>query len=340
MRPAARAAGTLCVVNVRIRPFEDRDYDRHAEISSAIEPTTAYSADMLRHRDATREERVRLVCLAAELEPHGVAGVGRLTNIWWSYHPRHYQMRIDVEPRWQRRGIGAALFESLLNELQAWDAELVRAETRGDRSTAISFLEHRGFREWRRRWESVLTVASANVTSLLNGQQRMRDAGVTITTYASELAKRGERLAHDLYEMEVLISRDEPGTEPGTEPMSFGRFVGAELNTPDALPEAHFLAMLGERLVGVSRLTGDLNHGDVLRQAFTGTRPEFRGRGIAQALKLRTIEFARERGLREIRTSNDSTNEPMLHINGAIGFQRESPVIIFERRLDATPTAN
>jgi GNAT superfamily N-acetyltransferase len=137
-----------------------------------------------------------------------------------------------------------------------------------------------------------------------------------------------------VYETDTLISSDEPGTDRDGDPTSFERFSATQLEAPEALPEGHFLALDGRRLVGVSRVLGDLKHPDVLHQDLTGVLPEYRGRGIAQALKLRTIQFARERGYREIRTSNDSTNAPMLHINDLIGFKRESPIIIFERRLD------
>jgi GNAT superfamily N-acetyltransferase len=102
----------------------------------------------------------------------------------------------------------------------------------------------------------------------------------------------------------------------------------------DVLPEGHFVAFDGEHVVGVSRVMRDLNHPDVVRQGFTGTHPDYRGQGLALALKLRTIQFARERGYREMRTSNDATNGPMLHINDTIGFRREWALVILERRLD------
>jgi hypothetical protein len=36
-----------------------------------------------------------------------------------------------------------------------------------------------------------------------------------------------------------------------------------------------------------------------------------------------------------MRTSNDATNAPMLHINDTIGFRRQWALVILERRLDA-----
>ena len=73
---------------------------------------------------------------------------------------------------------------------------------------------------------------------------------------------------------------------------------------------------------------------DVVHVGITGTHPDYRGRGIAFALKLLTIDYARQHGIREIRTQNDTRNEPMLHINQSVGFVTEPPWIVYERRFD------
>jgi GNAT superfamily N-acetyltransferase len=317
-------------VQVSLRPFEDADYGRLVAVGSALDPGYPFTPDMLRHRDATLDPRVRSLRLVADVDGQGAIGFGRVMHMWWNFHPRRYVLRIEVEPAWQRRGMGSLLFERLFAELQAWQAEVVRSEARANRPAGVAFLERRGFVEWRRRWDSVLDVATADEAAL---RRRALSSDITITNYPAELLRRGERLARDLYDMETLAMRDEPGMDGHAESPSFERFRAIELDTPDALPEANFLALASEQLVGVSRVMRDLQHPDVLRQSLTGVHPDFRGRGIAHALKLRTLEFARAHGYREIRTSNDSSNGPMLHINDAVGFQRESPIIIFERRL-------
>jgi mycothiol synthase len=323
-------------VNLHFRAFEDRDYERLAEISAAIEPKTSSTAQSLRYRDATLEPRVRMVRIVAETETDTVVAAGQLMHIWWAYHPRRYLMRLEVDPAWQHHGIGSALFDRMLADLTSWGADLVRIEAPSSRPAALAFLEHRGFREWRRRWESSLDVVTANVDKLVEAHARVLGSGINITTYADEQTRRGERLAHDVYTADTLFGSDEPAQagDDGSEAMSFERFAATQLDSPDVLPSAHFLALDDEQIVGVSRLRRDSRHADVLYQELTGTHPEYRGRGIAQALKLRTIQFARENGYRQIRTSNDSTNAPMLHINDAIGFQRKVPTIIFERCFD------
>jgi mycothiol synthase len=323
-------------VNLHFRAFDDRDYQRLAEINAAIDAHTSATAESLRYRDATLEPRVRMVRIVAETHPDTVVAAGQVMHIWWAYHPRRYLMRLEVDPAWQHRGVGSALFDRLLAELTRWGADLVRTEAPSLRPAAIAFLQHRGFREWRRRWESSLDVATAKVDRLVTAHERVLSTGIAITTYADEQTQRGEQLAHDVYTADTLFGSDEPAQafDDGSESMSFERFAATQLDSPDVLPSAHFLALDEGRIVGVSRLRRDHRHADVLYQELTGTHPEYRGRGIAQALKLRTIEFARQNGYRQIRTSNDSTNAPMLHINDAIGFQRKAPTIIFERRFD------
>lgn len=50
---------------------------------------------------------------------------------------------------------------------------------------------------------------------------------------------------------------------------------------------------------------------------------DYRGRGLAQALKLQTVLLARRAGMRTIRTNNDSLNAPMLAVNRKLGYRPE-----------------
>jgi len=71
----------------------------------------------------------------------------------------------------------------------------------------------------------------------------------------------------------------------------------------------------------------------VLNQDDTGVTREYRGRGIATALKLKVIEFGKKNGYRTIKTWNDSSNAPMLAVNTKLGFKRQVGWIMVEKIL-------
>jgi len=85
------------------------------------------------------------------------------------------------------------------------------------------------------------------------------------------------------------------------------------------------------RYVAESSLFRSSELPDVLCQGIIGTRRAYRGRGIALALRLRTIGSARSHGKREIRAWNDTPNAAMLAINTALGFVRQPAWITYEK---------
>jgi GNAT superfamily N-acetyltransferase len=315
-----------------IRPFEDRDYVRLAEISLAIDPDGARSAEWFRRRDQAWNPDHPRVRRVAEQDGRAV-GWGDVGTMWWAYHPHRFSLRLNVDPAFHRQGIGSALYTALDQTLQSWQPQLVRTETRENRPHSVRFLERRGFVEVHRRWESCLVLDEARLERFAGAEQRVIQQGITITTFAAERARRGDRLVRDLFELEMLAARDEPGHDPQGA-MSFEQFRANELETPEALPEAGFLALDGQRLVGVSRLM-EGGAPDLLQVGFTGVDPAYRGRGIALALKLRTVEYARAHGYRAIRTQNDTTNAAMLHINAALGFVTAPAWLVYERHIAA-----
>ncbi len=91
------------------------------------------------------------------------------------------------------------------------------------------------------------------------------------------------------------------------------------------------LAKDGERWVGLSVLYIVSGKPDMLSSGLTGVIRPYRRQGIATALKLRNIAFARQYGAKTIETTNEENN-PMYLLNRWLGFQPRPAMLTFEKQ--------
>ena len=75
------------------------------------------------------------------------------------------------------------------------------------------------------------------------------------------------------------------------------------------------------------------NEPGVLYNGLTGVRREYRRRGIARALKVKNLLWAKRNGYEVVKTWNDATNEGMLELNMALGFVKQPAWIGFKKVL-------
>ena len=94
-----------------------------------------------------------------------------------------------------------------------------------------------------------------------------------------------------------------------------------------------FVALDGERYVGMSNLWKSQADPSELYTGLTGVSRSHRRRGIALALKLRAIDYARRNGVRRLKTWNESNNRAMLSINEALGFVKQPAWINYVKQI-------
>jgi RimJ/RimL family protein N-acetyltransferase len=137
---------------------------------------------------------------------------------------------------------------------------------------------------------------------------------------------------HKLYDVNRSSSLDDPGST-GT----FPDFYAFSKNVFDASwfrADTQILASRGDQWVGLAAI-GIYPADGHAYNAFTGVLRDYRGHGLAQALKLQTILLAKREGMRYIRTHNDSNNAPMLAINRKLGYKPEPGIYRLLCTLDA-----
>lgn len=302
-------------MTVRVRPFAARDHVAFARIRSTGEgePTTPEES---RERDAgwdwSRYERVRIVAVDEEDAP---LGYGEIYQEPTRFDPRRYYVRLAVDLRMRRRGIGEAIWRHLRAELDERGALGAYAWAR-DATAGATFVSARGFREVLRSYTQVRAVVTAPLpTPAQDG--RLAALGIRIATLAELAANDPQALeqAHDVY----FASRLDQPTLGRVTPTSFGEWKRRQVDSAAVVMQAYFVAIADGRFVGQS-VARRARAEDVLEIEVTGVLPAYRRRGIARALKLRVHAFARAKGYQELHTRTARENRPMIALNDSLGY--------------------
>jgi GNAT superfamily N-acetyltransferase len=134
----------------------------------------------------------------------------------------------------------------------------------------------------------------------------------TLAPDADEDAWRDFAAVHD------RLSEDTPDRAAGSEPASYD-VVRAFL----AEPWQVMGAWDGDEMAGFTAVSiRDAGPARVLNTHLTGVLPDFRGRGIATALKAAHAVALYRAGWKRIRTQNMDGNVPILAANKTLGFTR------------------
>jgi GNAT superfamily N-acetyltransferase len=165
----------------------------------------------------------------------------------------------------------------------------------------VQFLEARGYSTHRRYVVSELDVPAAPVPAA---------SALPLTTFADR-----PDLAPALYAVACESYPDQPGrAENRMSPFDVWRSWGLDPHEPTA----YFICVDGDRVTGYGYLEVD---GDTAKHGFTAVARHARGRGIAGAIKRAQIGWAKENGLRSLRTANEVRLERMLELNRRHGYR-------------------
>ncbi len=315
-----------------IRLATPADHDGLATLWADVWPDYPVSAAEMRHEDVTWDHARYFVRKLVALDGGTILGWAEAKHSPHAFVPTTYHLDGVVAATRRGQGIGAALYEALAAELTTRGALVLAASAKESEGAGVRFLERRGFREDRREWESRLDLSGFDFAPFAGGKDRAAGEGVTIATLADEHARLGDEAYRRAFVLSEAVCLDLPSSDAAT-PSPFKHWRQMVIERPGALPDAYFLAVRGGAYVGLSSPARPVADGTFFWQNLTGVLRAERGKGIALALKLRTVRYAREHGRREIKTWNDQSNRPMLAINEAMGFVRQPAWIELRKEL-------
>lgn len=291
----------------------DSDYDALAIFMNTFEPDPISAAD-LREWDQRNADNILRRCIVKDEDGLVIGYSVALSGPWNADNEFYLWFSIDKAHRGQ--GLGQQLYENGLAFILSHNGTSLTTEVGDDEAEGIRFAEARGFTELQHTFQSKLDLKRFDETAFSELITTAQAKGIRFYTHADVEDSEENRRA--LYAINRHVSLQDPGSNGIFVP--FDRFNQDVFTASWYRADGQWLAADGERVVGMCAV-GYFQESNSTYNMMTGVHEDYRGRGIAQALKVLATRWAKTIGADHMRTNNNSNNGPMLAINRKLGYE-------------------
>ncbi len=335
-------------MSLTVRPATPADHEAVARVYTQARPGNPATPAVLAGMDAAQAEVGATHARWLAEQGGEVIGAAEIMEPLGSRSPGSFWLELAVLQEARGQGAATLLYRALARELAllapglttSHTALRLKAVVSEANPVALRFAQRRGFAEVERFWDRTLELRHFNALR----HARPLPKGLELVTL-TQFAARVPDVVAALYPLYEEARADLPRS-PGEAytPMPPSALTGWLSHLDPAL---FALALRGDVPVGFTALepsgatgpadpaTGNIGlltahsgpaHDPAkyeLMIAMTGVARTERNRGLARALKVGSMEAAKQAGWAVIRTSNHSGNMGMLKVNDALGFGRE-----------------
>ncbi|MCY3411933.1 MAG: GNAT family N-acetyltransferase [Candidatus Heimdallarchaeota archaeon] len=219
--------------------------------------------------------------------------------------PRECYAFIFVSMQYRRRGIGSALFAQMRTTLDTSWVDKLFCFT--DDAASVTFAETMGGK---------LTGSAYHYRLHMDKFQPVPlDKDLEIQLFEDPELEVYERII-DLYN---LAKQDEPSM------MTYSAISAPSLKdmlSRYARSTIVAIAIMDNQVIALTELMMSHNQDHAIYQRFSGTHPDYRGRGICSQLKSQAISYVKQRhpDITRIETTMDHENISMKRVNAKLGF--------------------
>jgi GNAT superfamily N-acetyltransferase len=213
------------------------------------------------------------------------------------------RLSVMVRPDARRHGIGSTLNEQVSAYAAGAGASLLRATVGAD---GKEFAVRRGFTIGRELSHSRAVLADVpDPAPVPNGFR---------------LADFTELDPHDVWAAYQAVADDDPSGLSTVPP--YDEWLAVEWKQPDHALDLGIAVIdsADGTIASFVSTSADRDRGAVWSN-LTGTRPTYRGKGLAKIVKSHALARCRAAGMTEALTGNDARNKPMLAVNAWLGYR-------------------
>ena len=258
---------------MEIRNFTPADYPAIVDIHNCqniVWPERPPTPIAWAEADRNRNPRYRHQRWVA-VDGKSVVGFSSYSQSPTDYPPQSFYINVEVHPEYQRRGIGSALYDQVIQGLQEFNPRALRADAFTNLPQGFTFLQERGFYEAFRETPVHLDISTFDPNPFAELEPKLNAEGIVIKT-VRELESDPAR-DQKIYELYWEINEDVPHEGELIEKPAFNEWIEWGLNDPTILYDAYFIAVSEDKYIGLREL-GKYPDSDVLLGSLLGVRRE------------------------------------------------------------------
>jgi GNAT superfamily N-acetyltransferase len=314
---------------IQLRPVEsDGDFDQLAAWFTILENETSTGPDIKKEYEQLKERL--LVKVAADEQ-------GERLGFYWAsrnmVEPDRADMYLFVQPEKRRQGVGSLLYADLERAAREAQAKNLRVNVGDDCAPDRAFTERRGFVERRHSIAMELELKTFDDRPYDELIARLQGQGFRFTSM--EALGNTEQAQRRLFALNDTAAADTPGSVGEHPWTSFEDFQHRVCQSDWYKPAGQMVVIdtASGAWVAMSAITRHPGN-DFAYNLFTGVEASYRGRKLAQAVKVLALRYARDvLGAARVRTHHNEENLPMIAIDRKLGYHQTPGRYVMEKVL-------
>jgi RimJ/RimL family protein N-acetyltransferase len=313
---------------IGLRPVDpDRDFDALAALFTVEQPEASSGSGL---KLDYGQQRDRVLQLSIAEDDAGVFyGFNWLTRSRFNLNEANFDLIVPTQMR--KKGAGTLLLEDVFEATR--DARLTKltCTIRDDIPDCRTFLDRRGFLEKTHRMSWSLDLLTFDDSPYDEFIDRLKGEGFQFTSM--EELGNGEEAQLRLYDLNTMTGSETMGADGAPDWTSFEDFqqrvCGADwYKSAGELVVIDSATGIWAAMSAITRFTGS----DYAYHLMTGVDKRYRGRNLAQAVRVLALRYARDiLKTPTAQTDHNTRNLPMLAISKKFGYTRIPGTYIMEK---------
>lgn len=262
---------------------------------------------------------------------------GNLVGFYWGsrnrFHPQKAFQYLFVDPSSRNKGLGSRLYRLMEDDLAKAGCREFNCNVPDDSTEGLTFMLHQGFVQTLHSIAMELDLAGFDDRPYQGILNDLEKQGFLFTTMAD--LGNTEEAQRKLYVLNDTTVMDTPLWRGGHCWETFEEFKKTVCDEEWYIPAGQNVVIdtTNGEWVGMSAITR-FEGNETAYNLFTGVDKRYRGRKIAQAVKVKALCFARDiLKVPGVRTNHNTSNDPMIAIDRKLGYTVTPGYFAMEKKL-------